>query len=201
MDLETAIAHIETALQGGDEEGLISEDAVGDALETIRSFSKAFQQSGISQQKQTNSELMAGECPNCGRFNTRDFNPYTNSQKCMDCGWIWSEVIEQERPTIVCLCGSTRFSEAYQKANFDETLAGKIVLTIGCDTKRDDNLFGDLSPQEFALLKKRLDQLHKRKIDLADEILVLNVGGYVGESTRGEIEYAKAHGKTIRWLE
>ena len=46
-----------------------------------------------------------------------------------------------------------------------------------------------------------LDELHKRKIDLADEILVLNVGGYIGESTRSEIEYAKAHNKTIRYLE
>ncbi len=99
------------------------------------------------------------------------------------------------QPTIVCLCGSTRFSDAFQKANFDETLAGRIVLTIGCDM-RSDEAHG-LTSQD----KQRLDELHKRKIDLADEILVLNVGGYVGVSTASEIGYARAHDKHIRWLE
>lgn len=98
-------------------------------------------------------------------------------------------------PRIVCLCGSTRFFEAFQKANYDETLAGRIVLSIGCDTKSDAGL-GITEEQ-----KKMLDELHKRKIDLAEEILVLNVGGYIGNSTRGEIEYARKHGKHIRWLE
>ncbi len=99
------------------------------------------------------------------------------------------------QPTIVCLCGSTRFSEAFQKANFDETLAGRIVLTIGCDMRSDEALH--LTDQD----KQRLDELHKRKVDLADEILVLNVGGYVGASTASEIDYARAHNKRIRWLE
>jgi cell division protein FtsB len=49
--------------------------------------------------------------------------------------------------------------------------------------------------------KQRLDELHKRKIDLADEVLILNVGGYIGESTKSELEYARANGKTIRFLE
>lgn len=106
-----------------------------------------------------------------------------------------------ERPTIVCLCGSTRFWQAFQRANYQETLAGRIILTVGCDTKSDDDLFGSLSAEEFAELKARLDQLHLRKIDLADEILVLNVGGYIGRSTAEEIRYARAHGKRIRWLE
>lgn len=105
------------------------------------------------------------------------------------------------KPKIVCLCGSTRFGEAYQKANFDETLAGNIVLTIGCNTKSDQELFSHLSQEEMQSIKSRLDELHKRKIDLADEILVLNAGGYVGESTRGEIAYAVSHGKSVRWLE
>ena len=98
-------------------------------------------------------------------------------------------------PTIVCLCGSTRFSETYQRANFQETLAGKIVLTIGCDFKSDEAL--GLTNAD----KRRLDELHLRKIDLADEILVLNVGGYIGSSTRKEIEYAYNSGKNIRYLE
>lgn len=106
-----------------------------------------------------------------------------------------------ERPTIVCLCGSTRFSEAYQKANLEETLAGKIVLTIGCDMKSDAYLFEGKSEEELAEIKRRLDALHLRKIDMADEVLILNVGGYVGESTRREIGYATNEGKRIRWLE
>ena len=99
------------------------------------------------------------------------------------------------KPTIVCLCGSTRFMEIFQHANLVETLAGRIVLTVGCDTKSDAML--GLSES----VKAQLDELHKRKIDLADEILVLNVGGYVGSSTRSEIDYAIAHGKRVRWLE
>lgn len=107
----------------------------------------------------------------------------------------------EPKPRIVCLCGSTRFSEAYQKANLEETLAGRIVLTIGCDMKSDNEIFADKSPEELEEVKSKLDWLHLRKIDLADEILVLNVGGYAGDSTRREVEYAKAHGKEVRWLE
>jgi hypothetical protein len=104
-----------------------------------------------------------------------------------------------ERPTIVCLCGSTRFIEAFRSANLRETIAGKIVLSIGCDTKSDTDLIalGELTEEA----KAALDELHKRKIDLADEVLVLNVGGYIGTSTRSEIEYARQHGKPLRWLE
>ena len=46
-----------------------------------------------------------------------------------------------------------------------------------------------------------LDDMHKRKIDMADEIFVINVGGYIGESTRSEIKYAQATGKPVRYLE
>lgn len=104
-----------------------------------------------------------------------------------------------ERPRIVCLCGSTRFMEAFQAANLRETIAGRIVLSIGCNTKSDADLMilGELTPAA----KAALDELHKRKIDLADEVLVLNVGGYIGESTRSEIAYAEAHEKPVRYLE
>lgn len=105
-----------------------------------------------------------------------------------------------ERPKVVCLCGSTRFSQAYQNANLTETMQGNIVLTIGCDMKSDEGLFSHYSPDELEDIKQRLDELHLRKIDLADEIFVLNIDGYVGESTKREIEYAKVHGKTIRYL-
>lgn len=98
------------------------------------------------------------------------------------------------RPKIVCLCGSTRFSLAFQEANYKETLTGKIVLTIGCDFKSDDNL--ELTLED----KKRLVELHFRKIDLADEVLILNVGGYIGELTRNELNYARKKKKRIRFL-
>lgn len=109
--------------------------------------------------------------------------------------------VRKGAPTIVCLCGSTRFSEAYREANLEETLAGHIVLTIGCDMRADEELFAAKTDLEREQIKAMLDDLHKRKIDLCDEVLVLNVGGYVGNSTRSEIEYAKAHNKSIRWLE
>lgn len=109
--------------------------------------------------------------------------------------------IRKPRRGIVVLCGSTRFSEAYQHANLTETLKGFIVLTIGCDMKGDAALFADKSPEELERIKTNLDELHLCKIDMADIVYILNVGGYVGESTRREIAYARRLGKPIRWLE
>ncbi len=106
-----------------------------------------------------------------------------------------------DRPTIVCLCGSTRFSAAFREANFRETLAGRIVLSLGCDTRSDRDLFQTLSEQEWNQVKTRLDELHLRKIDLAEEVLILNVGGYIGESTARELAYAREHSKVVRFLE
>lgn len=111
------------------------------------------------------------------------------------------EADKKRRPPVVCLCGSTRFSEAFQQANLEETLAGKIVLTIGCDMRSNAELFAGQSEETLAHIKTNLDMLHLRKIDLADEILILNVGGYIGESTRRELEYALDKGKIIRFLE
>lgn len=75
------------------------------------------------------------------------------------------------------------------------------MLTIGCDVQSDRELFADTSPTKLESIMRRLDDLHRAKIDLADEILVLNVDGYVGEATAREIAYAKLQGKGIRWLE
>ena len=105
------------------------------------------------------------------------------------------------KPKIVCLCGSTRFGAAFQKAQFEENMAGKIVLAIGCNMKSDAELFKDFSESELKEIKIRLDELHRRKIDMADEVLILNVGGYIGESTGGELSYARKHRKIIRFLE
>lgn len=106
-----------------------------------------------------------------------------------------------ERPTVVCLCGSTRFWRIFQEASLRETLAGRIVLSIGAAVASDEEHFGHLSDDEKAAIKERLDELHLRKIDMANEVLILNVGGYIGDSTRRELAYAQAHGKRVRWLE
>jgi hypothetical protein len=97
------------------------------------------------------------------------------------------------KPRIVCLCGSTRFRAAYERAFYEEEHAGRICLTAPCF--KDDPCCK--TPEDHA----RLDELHLRKIDLANEILVLNVSGYIGDSTRREIAYAQSQGKPIRWLE
>lgn len=96
-------------------------------------------------------------------------------------------------PVVVCLCGSTRFRDAYAKAYYEEEHAGRIVLSVPC-YKDDPCCKG---PEDH----ERLDRLHLAKIDMADEILVLNVGGYVGHSTGREIGYAVAKGKRVRYLE
>lgn len=104
------------------------------------------------------------------------------------------------RPKVVCLCGSTRFYEEFQKANYIETMAGRIVLSVGfyphAELVAHGSAVGCTAEQKTAL-----DELHKRKIDLADEVLVLNVGGYIGDSTRSEIAYAIACKKPVRYIE
>jgi hypothetical protein len=97
-------------------------------------------------------------------------------------------------PEKVCLCGSTRFFRTFDDWNYRLTLEGKIVLSIGCNTKSDKGL--GLTADD----KVRLDELHKRKIDLADWVFVLDVDRYIGDSTRSEIDYAMAHGKPVRFL-
>lgn len=93
------------------------------------------------------------------------------------------------------LCGSTRFKDAFMETQKRLTLVGNIVISVG--------LFGHSGDSEVWLdgTKEMLDDMHKRKIDMADEIFVINVGGYIGSSTRSEIEYAHATGKIVRYLE
>ena len=96
---------------------------------------------------------------------------------------------------VITLCGSTRFKEQFFEAQKRLTLEGNIVISVG--------LFGHSGDDEVWTegTKEMLDDMHKRKIDMADEIFVINVGGYIGSSTRSEIEYAKEHGKAVRYLE
>ena len=96
---------------------------------------------------------------------------------------------------VVTLCGSTRFKEQFMEAQKKLTLEGCIVISVG--------LFGHSGDHEVWTegTKEMLDDMHKRKIDMADEIFVINVGGYIGSSTGSEIEYAHRTGKAVRYLE
>ena len=104
------------------------------------------------------------------------------------------------KPKIVCLCGSTRFWQHFRDEGLRLTLEGKIVLSIGIAAP-DSVVLANPQTKAGIAQKEMLDELHKRKIDLADEVYVLNVGGYIGKSTRGEIAYAQQHDKEITWLE
>ena len=96
---------------------------------------------------------------------------------------------------VITLCGSTKFKDEYLKAQKELTLKGNIVISVG--------LFGHSGDDEVWAegTKEMLDDMHKRKIDMADEIFVINVGGYIGESTKREIEYAIRNGKKVSYLE
>ncbi|MCX5207616.1 hypothetical protein OG897_40205 [Streptomyces sp. NBC_00237] len=101
-------------------------------------------------------------------------------------------------PHIVVLCGSTRFWTEFQQVNARETAAGHIVLAPGCDLKRPHPLWA--TPAQAEALKPKLDVLHRQKILLADEVVVVAPGSYVGASTRSEIEYADKIGRPVRWI-
>lgn len=96
---------------------------------------------------------------------------------------------------IITLCGSTKFRDAFIEEQKRLTLQGNIVISVG--------LFGHSGDEEVWSddTKAMLDDMHKRKIDLADEIFVINRGGYIGQSTQSEIEYAIETKKTVRYLE
>ena len=99
------------------------------------------------------------------------------------------------RYKVITLCGSTRFKDEFIETQKRLSLQGNIVISVG--------LFGHSGDKEVWQdgVKEMLDDMHKRKIDMADSIYVINVGGYIGSSTHSEIEYAIAHGKTVEYLE
>ena len=95
---------------------------------------------------------------------------------------------------IITLCGSIKFKDEFMKVQEKLTLEGNIVFT--------PNFFNNIKKEEISLdTKKMLDEMHKQKIEMSDEIYVINCGGYIGESTKSEIEYAKTKGKKISYLE
>ena len=95
---------------------------------------------------------------------------------------------------VITLCGSTRFKEQFIEMQKKLTLEGNIVISVGA--------FGHCGDNEVWTDGKKamLDRMHLAKIDLADEIFVINVGNYIGDSTRNEIEFAKSKGKRVRFL-
>ena len=110
-------------------------------------------------------------------------------------------MIQRNYP-VVTLCGSTRFKDAFLVAQKQLTLEGNIVISVGLfGHSGDREVWETMEEGTLTKTKEMLDDMHKRKIDMADEIFVINVGGYIGESTRSEIAYARAHKKRIRYLE
>ena len=106
------------------------------------------------------------------------------------------------RYKVVTLCGSTRFKEEFMEAQKRLTLEGKIVISVGLfGHSGDSEVWEGMDEGTLTRTKEMLDDMHKRKIDMADEIFVINVGGYIGESTASEIAYAKAAGKAVSYLE
>ena len=96
---------------------------------------------------------------------------------------------------VITLCGSTRFKKEFLEAQKRLTLEGNIVISVGLFGHSGDDVVWKEG------VKDMLDRQHLAKIDLADEIFVINVGGYIGDSTRREIAYAEYKGKSISYLE
>lgn len=108
------------------------------------------------------------------------------------------ELVGQSRPTVVCICGSMRFMDAMFAVSVGESLAGRIVVLPLVNMKEPDSRWSTEEKRER--IKTGLDRLHFAKIDYADEVLVVNPGQYVGDSTKREIAYAIERGKPVRYL-
>ena len=103
---------------------------------------------------------------------------------------------------IVTLCGSTRFKSEFIESQKRLTFEGNIVISVGLfGHSGDSEVWENMDEGTLTKTKEMLDDMHKRKIDMSDEIFVINVGGHIGDSTRSEIEYAIEHGKKVRYLE
>ena len=103
---------------------------------------------------------------------------------------------------VITLCGSTRFKDEFMMMQKKLTLEGNIVISVGLfGHAGDGEVWENMDEGTLTRTKEMLDDMHKSKIDMADEIFVINKGGYIGDSTRSEIEYAIQHGKKVRYLE
>lgn len=107
-----------------------------------------------------------------------------------------------EKYKVITLCGSTRFKEEFMRVQKELTLEGNIVISVGLfGNSGDSDVWENMDERTLTKTKEMLDDMHKRKIDMADEIFVINVGGYIGESTKSEIKYAENTGKKVNYLE
>ena len=103
---------------------------------------------------------------------------------------------------VITLCGSTRFKNEFLEAQKKLTLEGNIVISVGLfGHAGDSEVWENMDEGTLTKTKEMLDDMHKCKIDMADYIYVINVGGYIGDSTRSEIEYAEMLGKEVKYLE
>jgi hypothetical protein len=102
---------------------------------------------------------------------------------------------------VITLCGSTRFKDEFMEAQKRLTLEGNIVISVGLFGHSGDNeVWENMDEGTLTKTKEMLDDMHRRKIDMADEVYIINVSGYIGDSTRSEIEYAKRTGKTVKYM-
>lgn len=92
---------------------------------------------------------------------------------------------------VITLCGSTKFKDDFMREQKRLTLEGNIVISVGLFGHSGDNeVWENMDDGTLTKTKEMLDDMHKRKIDMADEIFVINKNGYIGSSTRSEIDYA-----------
>lgn len=102
-------------------------------------------------------------------------------------------MIVKDKYNIITLCGSIKFKTEFMKIQEELTLKGNIVFT--------PNFFSGMNNEIKLEVKEMLDEMHRQKIDMSDEIYVINYKGYIGKSTQAEIQYAKTKGKKISYLE
>ena len=145
-------------------------------------------------------------CPKCHSdivewWNVTMGNSSATKLKCLHCGYVFDPPtiqLPEKKPKypIITLCGSTRYRDMFMYMQKELTLAGYIVISVGC--------FGHYETEQEAeritANKDMLDDMHKRKIDMAEAIYVINPGGYIGSSTASEINYANEHHKNVYYL-
>jgi len=103
---------------------------------------------------------------------------------------------------VITLCGSTKFKDEFLREQKRLTLEGNIILTVGLfGHSGDSEVWEGMDDGTFTKTKEMLDDMHKRRIDMSDEIFVINKNGYIGESTRSEIDYAIKTGKKVNYME
>ncbi|MEU4623540.1 hypothetical protein AB0G04_26645 [Actinoplanes sp. NPDC023801] len=99
---------------------------------------------------------------------------------------------------VITLCGSTRFEAEFAEVSQRLTMEGCVVISLGMFSLPE--LPGYDWTVDRSDLKGRIGAVHRQKIRMADEVYIVDPGGYVGESTRREIDYAESLGKPVRYL-